>query len=99
MFVPGQRHDFIPVTYFRSMGKAVTRASLQKLPIHTMKFSRVRFRKDRDGTVIAFENCGCEADAMTFRPCHIHAEDREQGARLKAEAHYRVIQKHRKEDR
>lgn len=52
----------------------------------TMKYSRVTFRTDRDGTIIAFENCGCEAEAHTFRPCRMHQGDAHQAARLKAEA-------------
>jgi len=63
-----------------------------------MKQSRVRFRRDRDGNVIAFEKCGCEADANTFRPCYMHKEDKQQAARLKAEAQYHSIQKGPKED-
>jgi hypothetical protein len=59
----------------------------------TMDYSRVRFRKDRDGNVIAFEKCGCEADANTFRPCYMHKEDKQQAVRLKAEAQYHSIQK------
>lgn len=59
----------------------------------TMKYSRVKFRKDRDGTVVAFESCGCEADTNTFRPCRMHQEDPRQAATLKAEARYRIIQK------
>jgi hypothetical protein len=45
----------------------------------TMKYSRVKFRTDRDGTIIAFENCGCEAEANTFRPCPMHQEDASSG--------------------
>lgn len=63
-----------------------------------MKHSRVRFRKDRDGNVIAFEKCGCEADANTFRPCCMHKTDEQQAARLKAEAQYHSIQKGPKEN-
>jgi len=62
----------------------------------TMDYSRVRFRKDRDGNVIAFEKCG--ADANTFRPCYLHKDDKQQAARLKAEAQYHSIQKGPKED-
>ncbi|PYX71201.1 MAG: hypothetical protein DMG78_16180 [Acidobacteria bacterium] len=58
-----------------------------------MQYSRVQFRKDRDGTVIAFEKCGCEAAANAFRPCRIHHGDAPQGARLIAEARYHSIQK------
>jgi hypothetical protein len=61
-------------------------------------YSRVRFRKDRDGNVIAFEKCGCEADANTFRPCYLHKEDKKQAARLKADAQYHSIQKGSKEE-
>jgi len=64
----------------------------------TMDYSCVRFRKDRDGNVIAFEKCGCEADANRFRPCHKHKNDKQQAARLKAEAQYHSIQKGSKED-
>ena len=64
----------------------------------TMEYSPVRFRKDRDGNVIAFEKCGCEADANTFRPCYLHKADKQQAARLKAEALYLSIQKGPKED-
>src|ERR1700758_3961866 len=46
----------------------------------TMKYSRVRFRKDPDGNVIAFEKCGCEAGANTFRPCREHQGDQQQEA-------------------
>ena len=63
-----------------------------------MDYSRVRFRKDRDGNVIAFEKCGCEADANTFRPCYLHKEDKKQASRLKAEAQYHSIQRGPKED-
>jgi hypothetical protein len=63
-----------------------------------MDYSRVRFRKDRDGNVIAFEKCGCEADANTYRPCYKHKDDKRQAARLKAEAQYHSIQKSPKED-
>jgi hypothetical protein len=65
----------------------------------TMEHSHVRFRKDREGNVIAFEKCGCEAEANTFRPCYKHREDKRQAARLKAEAQYHSIQKDPKEDR
>jgi len=58
-----------------------------------MQYSRVRFRKDRDGTVIAFENCGCEAEANAFRPCRMHQGDAPQAARLIAEARYHSVQK------
>jgi len=51
-----------------------------------MKYSRVTVRTDRDGTIIAFENCGCEAEASTFRPCRMHQGDAHQAARHKAEA-------------
>jgi len=51
------------------------------------------FRKDPNGTVIAFEKCGCEADTDTIRPCRIHQEDAHQAVRLKAEARYHSIQK------
>ena len=54
-----------------------------------MKYDHVKFRKDRDGNVIAFEYCGCEADANTFRPCQMHQlylRDEHRAARLKAEA-------------
>ena len=64
----------------------------------TMDYSRVRFRKGCDGNVIAFEKCGCEADANTFRPCNLHEGDRQQAARLKAEAQYHIIQKGSKEE-
>jgi hypothetical protein len=57
-----------------------------------MKYSCVKFRKDRDGTIVAFENCGCEAQVNTFRPCHVHRGDAHQAARLKAEARYHSIQ-------
>lgn len=59
----------------------------------TMKYSRVKFRKDRDGTIVAFENCGCEAAVNAFRPCRMHQEDADQAARLKAEARYHTIQR------
>lgn len=58
-----------------------------------MQYSRVQFRKDRDGTVIAFENCGCEAAVNAFRPCRMHHGDAHQAARLIAEARYHSIQK------
>jgi len=58
----------------------------------------VRFRKDPNGNVIAFEKCGCEADANTFRPCYKHKNDKQQAAWLKAEAQYHSIQKVPKED-
>src|SRR5260370_40027730 len=58
-----------------------------------MQYSRVKFRKDRDGTVIAFEKCGCEAEANAFRPCRMHHGDTHQATRLRAEARYRSIQK------
>lgn len=61
-----------------------------------MKYSRVRFRKDIDGNVIAFEKCGCEADAKTFRPCWEHQGDTQQEARLQAEALYHSVQLLRK---
>jgi hypothetical protein len=57
-----------------------------------MKYTCVKFRKDRDGTIVAFENCGCEAQVNTFRPCHTHRGDGHQAARLKAEARYHSIQ-------
>jgi len=57
-----------------------------------MKYSCVKFRKDCDGTIVAFENCGCEAQVNTFRPCHMHQGDAQQAARLKAEARYHSIQ-------
>ena len=57
-----------------------------------MKNRRVKFRTDRDGTIIAFENCGCEAEANTFRPCRIHQGDAHRAARLKAESLYHSIQ-------
>src|SRR5215475_4998442 len=57
-----------------------------------MKYSPVKFRKERDGTIIAFENCGCEAGVSTFRPCRIHQGDVHQAARLRAEARYHGIQ-------
>ena len=66
-----------------------------------MKYSRVKFRNDHDGNVTAFEKCGCEADANTFRPCQMHRilnEEKQQAARLKAEAKYHSIQNRRKED-
>jgi hypothetical protein len=66
--------------------------------VQTVKYSRVRFRKDRDGTVIAFENCGCESNANTFRPCCMHQQDTQQASRLKAEALFHSIQTRRKED-
>lgn len=74
------------------------RASHQNPPSHTMKYSLVKFRKDNDGVVIAFEICGCEADANTFLPCPVHKDDKEQAARLKAEAYYHSIQNRSKED-
>jgi hypothetical protein len=58
-----------------------------------MQYSRVKFRKDRDGTVIAFEKCGCEAEGNAFRPCRMHHGDAPQAARLLAEARYHSIQK------
>jgi hypothetical protein len=64
----------------------------------TMKYSRVRFRKDPDGNVIAFEKCGCEAGANTFRPCREHQGDEQQEARLQAEALYHSVQQLRKRD-
>ena len=64
----------------------------------TMDYSRVRFRKDRDGNVIAFEKCGCEADSKTFRPCWKHQGDTQQEARLQAEALYHSVQQLRKRD-
>jgi hypothetical protein len=64
----------------------------------TMEYSRVRFRKDRDGNVIAFEECGCEAEAETFRPCWKHRGDKQQEARLQAEALYHRVQQLRKKD-
>jgi hypothetical protein len=63
------------------------------------RYSRVRFRKELDGTVIAFENCGCEADANTLRSCRMHHGDEHQAARLKAEARYHCIQKCGLQDR
>ena len=60
--------------------------------IQTTKYSHVNFRKDHHGTVIAFENCGCEAEVNTFRPCRMHQEDTHQAARLIAEARYHGIQ-------
>ena len=65
-----------------------------------MKYDHVKFRKDRDGNVIAFEYCGCEADANTFRPCQMHQlylRDEHRAARLKAEARYHSIQERPKE--
>ena len=59
----------------------------------TIKHSRVKFRKDRDGTIVAFENCGCEAAVNAFRPCRLHQGDADQAVRLKAEARYHTIQK------
>src|ERR1700741_1957234 len=59
----------------------------------TMKYSRVKFRRVGNGTVIAFENCGCEAEVNTFRPCRMHQGDAHQAARLKAEARFHGIQK------
>ena len=59
----------------------------------TIKHSRVKFRKDRDGTIVAFENCGCEAAVNAFRPCRMHHGDADQAARLKAEARYHTIQR------
>jgi hypothetical protein len=59
-----------------------------------MQYSRVKFRKERDGTVVAFENCGCEAEANAFRPCRMHHGDAPQAARLRAEARYHSIQKY-----
>jgi hypothetical protein len=79
------------------MGNALIRASLQSCPFNTMKYSRVKFRKDRDGNVVAFEYCGCQADANTFGPCPMHKGDKRQAARLKAEAHYHSIQNRRKD--
>jgi hypothetical protein len=64
-----------------------------RVRFRTMKYSRVMFRKERDGTVIAFEKCGCEAEADTFRPCRMHQGNAHQAARLKAEARYHSIQK------
>jgi len=61
-----------------------------------MKYTRVRFRKDRDGNVFAFEKCGCEADANTFRPCRKHQRDKQQEAKLQAEALYHCVQQLRK---
>jgi hypothetical protein len=58
----------------------------------TMKYRRVKFRKEYDGTFVAFEKCGCEADANTSRPCRMHQGDAGQAARLKAEARYHSIQ-------
>jgi len=57
-----------------------------------MQYSRVKFRKDGEGAIIAFENCGCEAQVNTFRPCHVHRGDALQAARLRAEARYHSIQ-------
>lgn len=57
------------------------------------QYIRVRFRRERDGTVVAYEKCGCEADAASFRPCGMHREDAHQAARLRAEARYHGIQK------
>jgi hypothetical protein len=78
--------------------KEGTHPRVFNLAHQTMEYSRVRFRKDRDGNVIAFEKCGCEADANTFRPCYLHKADKQQAARLKAEALYHSIQKGPKED-
>ena len=64
----------------------------------TMDYSRVRFRKDRDGNVIAFEKCGCEADANVFRACRKHQGDKQQESRLQAEALYHCVQQLRKRD-
>jgi hypothetical protein len=61
--------------------------------VPAMRYSRVQFRKDRDGAVIAFEQCGCEAEVNAFRPCRMHHGDATQGARLIAEARYHSIQK------
>jgi hypothetical protein len=61
--------------------------------LQTTKYSRVQFRKGPDGTIVAFENCGCEAEANTFRPCRMHRGNAHQAARLKAEARYHSIQK------
>ena len=58
-----------------------------------MKYDLVKFRKDRDGNDIAFEECGCEADTKTFRPCRKHYGNEQQAARLEAEARYHSIQK------
>ena len=58
--------------------------------LQTVRY-RVQFRKDRDGTVVAFENCGCEADANTFRPCRMHQGNVHQATRLEAEARYHSI--------
>ena len=52
----------------------------------TTKYSRVKFRTGRDGNIIAFENCGCEAEASTFRLCRMHQGDAHQAVRLIAEA-------------
>ena len=58
----------------------------------------VKFRQDRDGNVIAFESCGCEASANTFRPCWKHQGDAQQAKRLEAEALYHSVQPPRKTD-
>ena len=58
----------------------------------TVKYVHVKFRKDREGNVIAFEYCGCEADANSFRPCQMHQKDEQRATRLKAEARYHTIQ-------
>jgi len=61
--------------------------------LQSTKYSRVKFRKDRDGTIVAFEKCGCEAEANAFRSCRMHQGDLQQEARLRAEARYHIIQK------
>ena len=61
--------------------------------LQSVRYSRVKFRKERDGRIIAFENCGCAADANRFQSCPMHLSDTHQGARLMAEARYHSIQK------
>jgi hypothetical protein len=72
-------------------GKGVIRARPQAAG--TMKYNPVKFRMDRNGNDIAFEDCGCEADAKTFRPCRKHCGNEQQAVRLEAEARYHSIQK------
>ena len=81
------------------VGEASSALAFKLLASHSMKYSRVKFRKDPDANVIAFEKCGCEATVNAFRPCWKHQGDTHQAARLKAEALYHSVQKPRMKDK
>ena len=66
------------------LGKAAKQPVFKLLGGHqTMKYNPVKFRMAREGNVIAFEDCGCEADAKTFRPCRKHYGNERRDLRLK----------------